>query len=90
VATLCLVPGVGKKTAARLLLELKARLDLPDLDGPSTPAGTPGSPRGEARAALVELGYAPDEIAGALEAVEGDAPVEELVRGALRELVRNR
>ena len=37
VDTLCLVPGVGKKTAARLLLELKARLDLPTLggDGPS-------------------------------------------------------
>ena len=31
--TLCIVPGVGKKTAARLLLELKARLDLPTLGG---------------------------------------------------------
>jgi Holliday junction DNA helicase RuvA len=32
VAALCLVPGVGKKTAARLLVELKSRLDIPDAD----------------------------------------------------------
>ena len=89
-ATLCLVTGVGKKTAARLLLELKARLDLPDLDNGSTTAPTGGSARGEARAALAELGYAPEEIAAALEAVDADAPVEAVVRGALRELVRNR
>ena len=90
VDTLCLVPGVGKKTAARLLLELKARLDLPAFDrgGSVTPSG--GSTRSEARAALVELGYSPDEIAGALDGVDAAAPVEEMVRGALREMVRNR
>ena len=50
VDTLCLVPGVGKKTAARLLLELKARLDLPELGG-ARRAGSSGSGtrRGEAR-----------------------------------------
>lgn len=88
--TLCLVPGVGKKTAARLLLELKARLDLPSLGSGSSMVTTTGSARAEARAALTELGYGPDEIAGALESVDGDAPVEEMVRSALRELVRNR
>ena len=88
--TLCLVPGVGKKTAARLLLELKARLDLPSLDGGGSASTPAGSARGEVRAALTELGYGPDEITGALEAVDGDAPVEEMVRSALRELVRNR
>ncbi len=31
-AALCLVPGVGKKTAARLLVELKARLDMPGVE----------------------------------------------------------
>ncbi len=90
VDTLCLVPGVGKKTAARLLLELKARLDLPNLSGGSADAPAAGSARGEARAALVELGYAPEEIAGALEGADAGASVEELVRAALRELVRNR
>jgi Holliday junction DNA helicase RuvA len=88
--TLCLVPGVGKKTAARLLLELKARLDLPSLDGGGSSSVPAGSARGEARAALAELGYGPEEITGALEAIDGEAPVEELVRSALRELVRNR
>ena len=88
--TLCLVPGVGKKTAARLLLELKARLDLPTLGGDGATVDGPGSPRGEARAALGELGYGPDEIRGALEAVGDLGSVEEIVRSALHELARAR
>ena len=89
--TLCTVPGVGKKTAARLLLELKARLDLPSLD----PAGQPGpssggAPRAEARAALAELGYGPDEIRAVLDVVDDTGSVEDLVRTALRELARSR
>ncbi len=90
VDTLCLVPGVGKKTAARLMLELKARLDLPSLDGSAGAQIASGSARGEARAALTELGYGPDEIAGALDGVDAGAPVAEMVRAALRELVRDR
>ena len=90
VGTLCMVPGVGKKTAARLLLELKARLDLPSLDAVGSVTAVPGSARGEARAALTELGYGPDEIAGALDGLDTGVPVEEIVRAALRELVRNR
>jgi len=90
VDTLCLVPGVGKKTAARLLLELKARLELPTLGGEVPGGGGNASPRGEARAALVELGYGPDEIRGARDAVEDDGSVEEMVRTALRELARSR
>jgi Holliday junction DNA helicase RuvA len=90
VDTLCMVPGVGKKTAARLLLELKARLDLPVLDESGLVPGVAASPRGEARAALAELGYGPDEIRTALDTVVDGASVEELVRSALRELARNR
>jgi holliday junction DNA helicase RuvA len=91
VDTLCLVPGVGKKTAARLLLELKARLDLPTLGGDTGPvAVSDRSARGEVRAALVELGYGPDEIRTALDAVPDDGSVESMVRSALRELARSR
>jgi Holliday junction DNA helicase RuvA len=96
VETLCSVPGVGRKTAARLLIELKSRLSLPDLsvdvagvspngDGDPTTRTSPTS-RAEARAALSELGYAPDEIRGALEGLRDDVGVEEMLRLALREL----
>ncbi len=88
--TLCTVPGVGKKTAARLLLELKARLDLPSLDAPGQPGPSSGAPRAEARAALAELGYGPEEIRAALDGLDDTASVEDLVRTALRELARSR
>jgi holliday junction DNA helicase RuvA len=95
--TLCTVPGVGRKTAARLLIELKSRLDLPDLSlsgsgGAAVRAGDDPALRGsrtsraEARAALSELGYAPDEIRGALDGLRDDVGVEEMLRLALREL----
>jgi Holliday junction DNA helicase RuvA len=102
--TLCTVPGVGRKTAARLLIELKSRLDLPDLSlsgagvggagvgaagsgGPGDPGLRPSrTSRAEARAALSELGYAADEIRGALDGLRDDVGVEEMLRLALREL----
>jgi Holliday junction DNA helicase RuvA len=60
------VPGVGKKTAARLLIELKSRLDIPlDIDA-STVAGPTGdgsgSSRADVREALTGLGYGTEEI----------------------------
>ena len=95
--TLCTVPGVGRKTAARLLIELKSRLDLPDLSldvarrgtvggRRQAAAGPPRTSRAEARAALSELGYAPEEIRGALDGLRDDVGVEEMLRLALREL----
>jgi Holliday junction DNA helicase RuvA len=84
--TLCAVPGVGRKTAARLLIDLKSRLELPDLSAAPFAVGSSGSARAEARAALAELGYGPDEIRSALDGVRDDLGVEELLRVALREL----
>lgn len=90
-AALSAVPGVGRKTAARLVLELQQKLGPPAaLDG-AVPAdragGDPGPARGEVRAALAELGYGPDEVRLAMaELGEEEAPVEELLRRALRQL----
>ncbi|MDA8075229.1 MAG: Holliday junction branch migration protein RuvA [Actinomycetota bacterium] len=81
--TLCAVPGIGRKTAARLLIDLKSRLDVPERSGADVGAG---SVRAEARAALAELGYAPEEIRRALEGRREDVGVEELLKLALREL----
>ncbi len=95
IETLCTVPGVGRKTAARLLIELKSRLDLPDLSLETGGAALTGADpaqrasrtsRAEARAALSELGYAPEEIRGALDGLRDDVGVEEMLRLALREL----
>ncbi|WP_334143118.1 Holliday junction branch migration protein RuvA, partial [Rhabdothermincola sp.] len=41
-AALCLVPGIGKKTAARLLVELKSRLDVPGLEAAATASSDAG------------------------------------------------
>ncbi|MEW6152483.1 MAG: Holliday junction branch migration protein RuvA [Actinomycetota bacterium] len=92
---LTLVPGVGRKTAARLLLELKARLDVPDLDGADAMGGgageAAGSPvRADVRAALAGLGYAPDEIVAVLRELPAEGGVEDLLRSALRLLAAAR
>jgi Holliday junction DNA helicase RuvA len=81
---LVLVPGVGKRTAQRLLVELKARLEVPDLDLVETPGG--GSARGEVRDALVGLGYSSEEVRGVLAQLGDDGSVEDLLRDALRVL----
>jgi holliday junction DNA helicase RuvA len=85
---LCTVPGVGRKTAARLVLDLRSRLELPAFAGDGVPGGegSPSEARGEVRAALTELGYGPDEIRRALEGGSDEGTVEELLRQALREL----
>ena len=59
-AALTMVPGVGKRTAARLLVDLKARLDVPIVD--LIEAGGAHHARAEVREALTGLGYAPDEV----------------------------
>jgi Holliday junction DNA helicase RuvA len=84
---LCTVPGVGRKTAARLVLDLRSRLELPEFAGDGIPGSQATSEaRGEVRAALVELGYGPDEIRRALDGGSDDGTVEEMLRRALREL----
>jgi Holliday junction DNA helicase RuvA len=94
VAALCLVPGVGRKTAARLLVELKSRLDVPELDEALVPAGVgtngSGAPRADVREALVGLGYGPDEVREALSDLPAEGEPGELLRLALRALGQRR
>jgi Holliday junction DNA helicase RuvA len=92
VAALCLVPGVGRKTAARLLVELKSRLTPAEIDiaapaPAATGPGTPPSARADVRDALAGLGYGGDEISRALAALDdGDASADpgDLLRQALK------
>jgi Holliday junction DNA helicase RuvA len=92
VDALTLVPGVGKKTAARLLIELKARLDIDlDLDVAIVPArAMVPTPVGEVRAALAGLGYGADEVRMATQGLPDDGPVEDLLKSALRQLATAR
>jgi Holliday junction DNA helicase RuvA len=91
---LCLVPGVGKKTGQRLLVELKGVLDVDELEPGAIAAEPSGmrdaeggaSTRSDVREALVGLGYGPDEVRRALRdlPVEGDA--SSLLKTALHRL----
>ena len=83
-ASLCLVPGVGKKTAERLLVELPSRLAVPVLDDAS-PAGS-SSAVGDVREALAGLGYGSEEIREALREVDASEHAELLLRDALKVL----
>lgn len=93
------VPGIGRKTAERILLEMRDRLDRvarrsPDGRSEEARAGTPADRgvRSDAVAALVQLGYAGDAAAGAVDGVlrdsGADAPIETVLRSALAKLVR--
>jgi Holliday junction DNA helicase RuvA len=88
---LCLVPGVGKKTAASLLIELNSKLDIPGLDiGPGSDiddGATGGSSSvADVRTALSELGYGPDEVAEAVKELPDSNDTAELLRLALQRL----
>ncbi|HYZ19852.1 MAG TPA: Holliday junction branch migration protein RuvA [Gaiellaceae bacterium] len=72
------IPGIGKKTAQRVVLELKEKLGLEAELGPT------GAPELVARDALVELGYTLVEAERALAATDPEAAPEERVRQALK------
>ena len=89
VSRLVKVPGVGKKTAERMLLELKDRLAGLDIEAPGRPRGARTETVAEAERALVALGYKPGEAARAVQAVEGAGlATEQIVREALRAVAR--
>lgn len=85
IAALTLVPGVGKKTAERLLVELKNRvLHLDSLTGASGSLSSSSS--ADVRQALSNLGYSEAEIREAMRRIDTNASSSDLLREALRVL----
>ncbi len=80
------MPGIGKKTAERLVLELRGKLDIKGLPAPS--AATPALMQlnNELAEMLVSLGFSAAEASAAIAALPADAPpeLEERLRLALR------
>ncbi len=90
VAALCLVPGVGKKTAARLVIELNSKLgvagDPGSVPSPTGAQSAGSAARSDVRAALEGLGYGADEIVAVLSDVDPDGDSGVLLKEALRRL----
>ena len=91
--TLTAAPGIGKKIAQRIILELKDKLarEQDSFEAGSAPAPMPlsSSKSGEAAAALAVLGYGSQEIAAALKGIDMEAlPLEEIIRQALKKMVK--
>lgn len=83
-ARLVKVPGIGKKTAERLLLELKGKLG----DALATPTAAANHSQGDILQALLALGYNDREAAAALKALPVDIGVSDGIKLALRALAR--
>ena len=81
VAALTTVPGIGTRTAQKLILDLRARLEMPE-------GAIPGdqSTVSAVRDALENLGYASSEISEALSGLDGDGTLQDLLRAALQRL----
>ncbi|TEA77462.1 Holliday junction branch migration protein RuvA [Allopusillimonas ginsengisoli] len=79
------VPGIGKKTAERLLLELRGKLGA---DLPSAPGTVSGGGREDIVNALLALGYSNSECQAALKKVPEGVEVAEGIRTALKSLSR--
>lgn len=94
VMALTLVPGIGKKTAQQIFLELKFKLKLDGASACRVPKGGSDSPGGvynDAVAGLENLGYAGDEAAFVIKDVlaeEPDMEVGEVLRAALKRLAK--
>jgi Holliday junction DNA helicase RuvA len=84
------IPGIGRKTAERLLIEMRDRIRaLGQLPSATSRPGQPAGAQAEAFAALVALGYRPAEVTRLLKSVDNEgAGTEELIRRALQAAAR--
>ncbi len=85
------IPGVGRKTADRICLELRDKLVLPQAEAAARPVSR-GTVDDDVHSALVNLGYRPKDADLAIEAARkelgGDAELSALLRASLRQLTR--
>ncbi|MET0937213.1 MAG: Holliday junction branch migration protein RuvA [Luteibacter sp.] len=87
VVALTKIPGIGKKTAERMVVELRDRVDAVGVRLPATAAGeaVPADPVAEATVALQQLGYKPVEASRLVQKVAADGDTAEaIIRKALR------
>lgn len=85
------IPGIGRKTAERLLIEMRDRVaSLAGMGERAHVPGSAGNAQAEAFSALVALGYKPAEVTRLLKAAEGsDGSIEDLIRRALQAAARD-
>ncbi len=90
IAALTRIPGIGKKTAERIVVELRDRVDGMTLTAPGMAASAgPRDPLSEATIALQQLGYKPVEVARLVkEAAQADDSAENIIRKALKLALR--
>ena len=94
--SLTIAPGIGKKLAQRIILELKdkvsretAALKTTGFVPPRGAAGQPGAKQRDAAAALAVLGYSQGEISAAMRGIDADAlTVEEIIREVLKNSIK--
>lgn len=91
VTLLCKVPGIGKKTAQRLVVEMKDRLEkeFGDVALEASAAASGNTDRQDAISALVSLGYKNTEASRVVKSLPAQSSSEELIRQALRALSGN-
>ena len=86
------IPGVGKKMAERICLELRDKLLLPGQPKPAVPISVRSSVNDDVLSALVNLGYRPKDAEGAIDgarkALGDDAELSALLKAALRQLTK--
>lgn len=86
-AAMSKIPGIGKKTAERLIIEMRDRIDIvPSIEGSAKRVDAEASARNEAVDALVALGYKPKEVNSLIAKLEiEDKSAEEIIRLALKQ-----
>jgi Holliday junction DNA helicase RuvA len=92
IAMLTRIPGIGRKTAERVIIEMRdsvKKLSVPAAGGSPVDMGAAATPQSEAFSALIALGYKPPEVVRLLKSVDAaDLTTTEIIRRALKAAVK--